>query len=84
MTARAWESWINEGTSDPWIVVRPDELLLEVVFDSDADLATSRRTLARLLADRWAVVLRVHPQMIPTATATVGDLPLRIEAWDQI
>ena len=88
-TARPWDSWLFDGISEPsnvrpWLVVTPDDLTIEIVFDEHAYFDAARRVLLRLLADRWTVVVRVHPDMIPNAFRELGDLPIRIQRWDRM
>ena len=88
-TARAWDSWLFDGISEPsnvrpWLVVTPDDLTIEIVFDEHAYLDAARRVLLRLLADRWTVVVRVHPNGIPDAVQELGDLPIHIRPWDRM
>lgn len=88
-TARPWERWLFDGDTSPaqkqpWLIVTPDDLTIEIVFDPDMSLTRVRRVLMRLLADRWNLVVRVHPTVVPEAITTLGDLPLRIDRWDRI
>ncbi len=88
-TARPWERWLFDGGTSPaqkqpWLIVTPDDLTIEIVFDPDMSLARVRRVLMRLLADRWNLVVRVHPTVVPEAITTLGDLPLRVDRWDRI
>ena len=88
-TARPWDRWLFDGISEPsnvrpWLVATPDDLTIEIVFDQHAYFDATRRVLLRLLADRWTVVVRVHPDMIPNAFRELGDLPTRIQRWDRM
>ena len=88
-TARPWDSWLFDGISEPsnirpWLVVTPDDLTIEIVFDEHAFLDAARRVLLRLLADRWTVVVRVHPNGVPQAVQELGDLPIHIRPWDRM
>lgn len=68
----------------PWLIVVPEDLALEIVFDRASDLEAARRPLLRLLADRWRVSVRVDPDDVPTATRRLSDLPIRIGPWNDM
>ena len=82
--SRPWDGWLLTSETRPWLVVLPEELSLEIVFDVGAPYHDALPALRRLLADRWALRIRVHPGDVPDATYALSDLPLRVEPWHDI
>jgi hypothetical protein len=86
-TARASNAWLFGGATSnlarPWLVVTPDNMTLEVIFDSDTPLIDARAVLGRLLADRWNVIISVPALNVPDAISTLGALPLTVRRWDR-
>ena len=83
-TARPWDSWLFDGISEPsnvrpWLVVTPDDLTIEIVFDQHAYFDATRRVLLRLLADRWdrgrPRPSRHDPQRLPRAGRSTNTHP---------
>ena len=87
-TARPWDRWLLDGQLDaggerPWLVIAPDDVTIEIIFGAEASLVDARGVLLRLLADRWQVVVRIHPSLVPDAFRVLGDVPIRIDRWDR-
>ncbi len=88
-TARPWDGWLLDGSigsevDQPWLIITPDDVTIEIVFGLDTSFLSARRVLLRLLADRWSVVVRVNPTMLPEACRLLSDLPLSIDTWARV
>ncbi len=88
-TARVWDGWLLDGSlgfaeDQPWLVITPDDVTIEIVFGLTTSFLSARRVLLRLLADRWKVVVRVSQTMLPDASRALSDLPLSIDTWGRV